>query len=302
MDRHHPKYNEDFLKLRTDPKAGDGKWEYFTLRDGTRMFVQYWLPEGEGANRVLVCLHGLSAHGWYFSRLADALVPAGIGVYAPDYRGHGLSDGVKGDLPGVAQIVDDMKEFVGWVRSRHPGAKVFTLGESMGGAVNVNLMIDAPELSNGMVLLAPAIKPAMKFTWKDILKTPFYLLALLIHSSWRVVRMTGDEHRGMRDPENIRYDRNDPLHLKYISVRYLLGIKRIMDRAAKEGPAVRLPSLIVQGGRDVAVSPQGTRSFHDALASTDKTFKFYPEALHCMQMDPDCKDMLSIIREWMLAR
>lgn len=302
MDKKHPKFDENFLKIRPNPRAGDGGHEYLTLRDGARMFAQYWLPEGREPERVAVCLHGMSAHGWYFSLLADELAPRGVAVYVPDFRSHGLSDGVKGDLPNAAAVVEDMKEFVAFVRSRHPRAKVFTIGESMGGAVNINFMIDAPGAADGMVLLAPAIKPAMKFSLRDILKGPLYVLALLVRASWRVVKVTGDEHRGMRNEDNIRYDRNDPLHLKYVSTRYLLGVKRLMDRGARLGPArITAPALLIQGGKDVAVSPEGTREFYEKLASKDKSFVFYPEGFHCMTTDPYCTDLYKKVGDWILA-
>jgi acylglycerol lipase len=303
MDTKHPKYNEDFLKLRLNPRAGDGNHEYFTCKDGTRLFLQYWLPEGGDPKRVVICLHGMSAQGWYYSLIADELVPHGVAVYVPDLRHHGMSGGKPGDSPNLGIIVDDVRQLAEWVRARHPGAKLFTLGESMGGAININLAIDAPQATDGIVLIAPAIKPAMKFTLKDIFLTPFYLLVLIIHSGWRVIKVTGTEPLGMRNPDNIRYDQNDPLHLKYVSPRFLLGVKKMMDRGAKEGPEkIKIPSLIIQGGMDVAVSAQGTREFHEKLTSTDKTFKFFPEGFHCMQTDPICAaELRSTIKEWVLA-
>ncbi len=303
MNKAHPKYDENFLALRPEPTAGDGQYEYFTCKDGTKLFVQYWLPDKGPVERVLLCMHGMSAHGWYYSLTADALVPHGVAVYVPDYRSHGLSDGHPGHLSDGIILVEDIAELSEHIMARHPGARLFVLGESLGGAVNVNFNIDHPGKAAGMILLAPAIKPAMKFSLRDFIKIPFYLLAFLISRSWRVVKVTGDEHRGMRNKDNIVYDQNDPLHLKYVSTAYMMAVKKLLDRAAKIGAAsIKTPALIFQGGMDVAVSAAATKQFFENLASEDKTFKFYPEAFHCMQTDSGCADMRDIIRDWLLAR
>jgi len=231
------------------------------------------------------------------------MAPNGIALYSPDHRGHGLSDGFKGDIPDVWIMLEDIKRLVSHVRERHPNAKIFMLGESMGGILNIVFMMDPPCEIAGMILMAPAVRPAYKFPIKEILKLPLLLITLLIYPRWRVVKVTGDEHLGMRNPVNIKYDQNDPLHLKYVSPRYLLGVKRLMDRGTKGGAAEKItaPALVIQGGRDIGVSPQGTREFFDKLPSKDKSFIFYPEALHCMMTDPDCGDLFGKIRAWLEA-
>jgi len=304
----HPKHDDNFTPVRNSlpaaGRAGDGLYEYLTLGDGSKMFLQYWLPEGKEPERVIITLHGMSAHGWYFALMADEMAPNGIALYSPDHRHHGLSDGLKGDLPDVMLLLDDIRLVIGHVRARHPNAKIFLLGESMGGILNINFMMDAPREVDGMILLAPAVRPAYKFPIKEILKAPILLFVLLVHSSWRVVKTTGEEHLGMRNEQNVIYDRNDPLHLKYVSPRYLLSIKKLMDRAAKNDAAgkITVPALVIQGGADVGVDPNATRGFFDKLASSDKTFVFYPDALHCMMSDPDCGDIFIKIREWVEAR
>ncbi|HOX28580.1 MAG TPA: alpha/beta fold hydrolase, partial [bacterium] len=254
MDQQHPKYNEDFLKVRVNPRAGDGKWEYFTTKSGLRLFVQSWHPEGVVPERVLITLHGMSAHGWYYSLLADELVPYGTSVYSPDYRAHGLSDGFKGDVPDVWELLEDVKEFVAHIKERHPKAKLYVLGESMGGIVNVNLQIDPPVKIDGMLLLAPAIKTTFKFPLREFLMAPLYLLTMIFYPRARVIKVTGNERLGMVNENNIKYDQDDPLHLKYVTTRYMLGVKKLMDRGQKLGAeSIKVPALIIQGGKDIGV-------------------------------------------------
>ncbi|MFA6448182.1 MAG: lysophospholipase [bacterium] len=304
----HPKQDENFVVVRNSLKAagaaGDGQYEFIAAAEGAKLFLQYWLPKDKETERVIIALHGMSAHGWYFALMADEMAPNGIAFYAPDHRHHGLSDGLKGDLPKVMLIMDDIKAVVAHVRERHPKAKIFLLGESMGGILNINYMMDAPGDIAGMILQAPAVRPAYKFPIKEIIKGPVFLFSLLVKPRWRVVKTTGEEHLGMRNIDNIKYDREDPYHLKYVSARYLLSIKKLMDRASKGGAAgkINVPALVIQGGADTAVDAKSTRDFYEKLASKEKEFVFYPEAFHCMMSDPDCVDIFSRIREWVEAR
>src|ERR671929_544430 len=47
---------------------------------------------GEPAAPPLVCLHGITAHGRRFRRLAEERLARRFRVLAPDLRGHGFSD------------------------------------------------------------------------------------------------------------------------------------------------------------------------------------------------------------------
>lgn len=303
----HPKYDENLevvrRSLRAAGRAGDGKYEFIAAADGTKLFLQYWLPDKE-PDHVIVALHGMSAHGWYFAMMADEMAPNGVALYAPDHRHHGISEGHKGDMQNVLLILDDIRLIVEHVRARHPKAKVFLLGESMGGILNINYTMDATGNIDGMILQAPAVRPAYKFPIKEILKAPLLLFAMVVSPSWRIVKTTGEEHLGMRNADNIKYDQQDKMHLKYVSTRYLLSIKKLMDRAGKGGAAqkITVPALVIQGGADVGVDPKATREFYESLASKDKEFIFYPDALHCMMSDPDCGDIFVRIREWVEAR
>ncbi|HOO55725.1 MAG TPA: lysophospholipase [bacterium] len=304
MDKTHPKYNEDYERLRGDAPAGDGMWEYFTCGDGAKLFVQYWLPRDSGPERVAVCFHGMCAHGMYYGMFADELVPAGTAVYCADYRGHGLSDGDRGDVTDPMRVIEDMKAFILWVKERHPGAKIFTIGESMGGIINANLMMDPPCGIAGMVLCAPAIWFNMGGSpWKFALLVPAGIIARIAFPGKKIIKTTGDEERGMKDPANLAYDKNDPLHLAYVSPRYILSIFSLMLRCRKSGSRdIKMPVLIFQGGKDIAVSAPATREFYEKLEVEDKEMIYYPDAFHCMTTDPDAPGMLSRIREWMEAR
>ena len=285
------KANPAFDAMRASVAPGPGtparnESGRFTTDDGCRLYYDTWMPPDGPADKIVVCFHGMAGHGRYHALIADALVPHGIGVVSVDYRGHGLSEGVHGDIMDSGRIVADMRQFFSFIRGAFPGKKLFTLGESMGGAVNVNLMLSPPEGVNGMILLAPAIGLTFKFPLIQFLLVPAYLLILLLAPGAKLVKATGNERQGMTNELNMNYDRTDPQHLKLVSLRYLMNVKRLIDNARARGPAaIRIPTLVFQGGKDKGIDPNAVRTFFNNLAAVDKTLHFYDDAPHCMLTD-----------------
>lgn len=302
-----PKADARFDALRDNvrgsrPRAAS-EWEYFTSGDDTRLFVERWMPP-EPPERVALCFHGMSAHGRYYALLADALVPRGIGVVACDMRGHGLSDGARGDIEDPKRLVADARQVYAAVRARYPQAALFTVGESMGGALNANLAMSAPAGLRGAIFLSPAIAPALHMPLSLLVMLPVYALAAVFASRAKIVRVSGREREGMNNDLNVDYDRNDPLHIHFACIRYMRGVKWLMDQARAGGPqSLGGPILIFQGGNDAAVSPAATKQFFEALRSQDKTLKFYDKAKHCMLSDPVHGPMVfDTIIEWIEKR
>src|SRR5438034_10040570 len=83
--------------------SGNGQCEFIeeiettlTSNDGISTFVRAWIPGNP--QRVLVCVQGLGGHGGYYRELACQVALRGTIVVAPDLRGHGRSEGVRGDI------------------------------------------------------------------------------------------------------------------------------------------------------------------------------------------------------------
>jgi 3-oxoadipate enol-lactonase len=114
--------------------------------NGARLF---YLEQGSGDITVIFG-HGtlISSNIWrdfYFPSL-----PAEWHALAPDFRGHGGSNGVKTGCNFV-QMAEDIAEII---RQKELG-KVVYIGLSMGGGVGLQLALSHPELLRGLVLLSP---------------------------------------------------------------------------------------------------------------------------------------------------
>ncbi|HUK95446.1 MAG TPA: alpha/beta hydrolase [Gaiellaceae bacterium] len=100
----------------------------------------------------VICLHGVSAHGRRFRRLAEDRLAGNFRVLAPDLRGHGYSEF---DPPwSIATHVGDVLETV-----ESAGVEqAMWIGHSFGGRLVLELCQAAPERVKRAVLLDPAIQ------------------------------------------------------------------------------------------------------------------------------------------------
>jgi len=109
------------------------------MSDGIELAYQMKSPTGEPV-AVLIFFHGGGAYsGAGYQNLAAGLSEKfRTAVYLPDLRGHGHSDGPRGDAPSVERVWEDVKTFVQEVRKGHPGIPVYLGGHSSGGGLVLN--------------------------------------------------------------------------------------------------------------------------------------------------------------------
>ena len=217
------------------------------MRDGTRLPLRVWRPEG-APRFVVVALHGLTDHGGNFMLEGGPLLTAGGAiVYAYDQRGFGWNR-ARGYWPGADTLIDDAREALGLIRALHPGVPVFLLGESMGGAV---ALAARPTDVDGVILSSPGV-------WGGR-----YLSELLRTLLWGVSHALGplsvaSGSTGITASDNmeaLRRFSTDPLILRNVRMDMVAGVVELMDRAVAALPQCcgEVPVLLMVGGKDEVV-------------------------------------------------
>lgn len=110
---------------------------HFTASDGSRLHGWFLPAVGQPARGTVLHLHGNAANITGHYAFIKSLPARGFNVLTFDYRGYGRSEG----RPTRAGLIEDAAAALNYVRSRADvdAARVFMLGQSIGGAVGVVL-------------------------------------------------------------------------------------------------------------------------------------------------------------------
>ncbi|CAN6864716.1 unnamed protein product [Brassica oleracea] len=172
-------HNLDHILIKT---PGDGiktKESYEVNSRGVEIFSKSWLPEASRP-RALVCFcHGYGDTCTFFfegilllAGIARRLALSGYGVFAMDYPGFGLSEGLHGYISSFDLLVEDVIEHFSNIKenSEFSSLPSFLFGQSMGGAVSLKIHFKQPNAWTGAVLVAPMCKIAEDMVPPPVLK------------------------------------------------------------------------------------------------------------------------------------
>ncbi|GAH58853.1 unnamed protein product, partial [marine sediment metagenome] len=99
MDIQVSKLREDF----TD------KHYLITTSDNIILFLRAWEPPKK-SNKAILILHGIAAYSGPYEIMGKNLSKLDYTVFGLDLRGHGLSDGKRGDYPSRKRLIMDLTE------------------------------------------------------------------------------------------------------------------------------------------------------------------------------------------------
>jgi alpha-beta hydrolase superfamily lysophospholipase len=106
---------------------------------------------------VALIAHGYGEHAGRYAHVAARLVGEGADVYAPDFEGHGLSEGERARFESVDDLADELGSVYATARSDHAGLPVVLIGHSLGGLTATRFVQRAkPDLA-ALVLSGPVV-------------------------------------------------------------------------------------------------------------------------------------------------
>ena len=245
----------------------------FASKDGTEIFYQHWsVPKPKA---VLAVAHGLGEHSGRYGNVVELLNPLGYSVWALDHRGHGRSEGKRGHVMRFAEFLEDLGQFLDLVRTKEP-AKLFLMGHSMGGLIADSFALSRPQGIAGLVSSSAALKLRLEV---PKLKA---MVGRKLSDLWPGLAMGN----GLK-PTDLSHDGRvvkayieDPLVHDRVTARFFTEFTGQMTWALQHAPDLRMPCLIVHGGDDPIVSPEGSRQFYETCGSADKQLKIYDGFYH----------------------
>jgi alpha-beta hydrolase superfamily lysophospholipase len=263
-------------------------------RDGTRLFVRSSEP---GLVRGSILLtHGMGEHSGRYGHVVRRLNNAGLRVLSWDLRGHGRSEGRRGDIRSYRMLIDDLLEV--WALASSGPGPVFLYGHSLGGQITLNFAVLHKPEAAGLVITSPWLRLAFAPPrWK-------VSLARIAAHVWPSFTQNTDvvPARLSRDLDFLMA--MPDLHLVHhrMSARMYQALTAGAISAALDGVDLPHPILLVHGARDPVTSVAATRQFFRALRSQDKSLLIVPKALHETHNDLCRDNVLKQVTAWIKAR
>jgi lysophospholipase len=222
--------------------------------EGTRLAWRLWeAPDPRG---TLLLVHGLGEHSGRYRPVADVLAGEGISVFTFDLRGHGLSQGARGDVSAFPRFLEDLLIMEELLAGEVPGPLPrFLLGHSLGGLIALHRLRTLGGGYAGAVFSAPWLAVAQ----------PLWLRRLGRIFGWLFPRIPvaggiGPD-RLTRDPEMAEAWRRDPL----IHTRVTGGLFREAERVQREllelGLSPTIPLLFLLPDADPVVDTRVSLAF-----------------------------------------
>ncbi len=267
---------------------------HYTGYDGKRMAMRVWAPDGE-PDGVVLGLHGLGSHSGLISTIGEYYEQNGIAFYAPDLRGFGEYDGVRGHIERFDEFLDDVDALVEQVQGEHPERPLFLFGHSFGGLIAVSYVTRrrADRLA-GLVLSSPGLSERLKVSRP--LKALVGLLSRVCPT--KLVDNGLDLDLVFKSKEAVRRNREDPLRFDMVTTRFAAEGFRAVAEAVTMGPEIVLPVLMQQPLDDRIVVPEENIRFFESIASADKTLRTYEGAYHDPYDDPEGPAVLADAVAW----
>jgi len=288
-----PAYNPVLPPL---PAASLQADEVITLPDGAAIPLREWLPPGP-PRAVILALHGFNDSRDAWELPGPVFARAGIALYAPDQRGFGAAP-MRGRWPGAAALARDAAALLRTLRTRYPGVKLYAMGESMGGAVLMDLATsaNAPPV-DGWILLSPAVwgRRQMGIGLSSGLWLVSGVLPGLSVTGGEVkLKVTASDNRDAL----LRLARN-PLTIRRTRFDTLRGLADLMDDAQAAAPRLPPHVLVLSGEKDAIVPVDATaRAWRNMPATVRRGL--YPSGYHLLMRDKGRAAVIGDVIAWVL--
>jgi len=265
----------------------------FKAADGTSIYTEHWLPEGE-TWAVVVISHGVGEHVARYEHVAARLVADGFAVYGLDHRGHGKSEGVRAYYDDFNQPVNDLKQYIDQVQAAPPGKKIFLYGHSLGSLIALVFTLRHQRNLSGLIISGTPLE--IEAGEPKLLIALAGLLDRLIPQAAITPLPTSYLST---DPELVRAYENDPL-VYHGNVRVRIGHQIVQNsRMVKTRLSeITLPLLVIHGAEDKICPPAGSETLYRGAGSTDKTLKLYPGMFHEIHNEIDKATVLNDVAAW----
>jgi pimeloyl-ACP methyl ester carboxylesterase len=237
---------------------------------------------------TLVFVPGTSVYGLCYAELLYEIGQKGYNIIAMDPRGHGRSEGSRGDY-SIGELMQDVENVVAFAKKRF-NKKVSLMGSSQGGIVCFylaakDIAVDSIICQNFADLawketntlarhpnLAKLGQPIIRVLGRAFPNVKVSTLSYLDLKSIKI-KYFGNLHRFIVD---------DPFAITKISLRAARSL--VKAKMAKPMEEIKIPLFVFQGDKDIVFPLAYTQKIYQRL-SCEKQMKVYPNCDHAIMVE-----------------
>jgi alpha-beta hydrolase superfamily lysophospholipase len=225
------------------------------------------------------------------------LSQAGFTVSFLDRRGAGMNEQDRGDAPGFRRLLDDIGEFLRFLRSPDkPRMPLFLVAISWGGKLAAALQRRHPGLVQGLALLCPGFCPRVGPTVGE----RFAIVGSRLLRPRRLFPVPlNDPELFTASPHWQQFIRDDPLALRQATARFMLESARLDGYLGFVPKHVVVPVLLLLAEHDRIIDNAATRRYVTRFAAADKEIIEYAGAHHTLEFEPDPDRHVRDLLHWL---
>lgn len=265
----------------------------FELGDSQRLFAQSWMASSETRGSIGI-IHGLGEHSSRYHPLAERFVAAGYHVFAYDQRGHGRTEGRRGDAPSYDVLLDDVEVLIRAMTEADNSAPAFLFGQSFGGCLVLNFALRRQTSLAGIIASSPLLRPTHPPPrWKDN-------LGRMLQRVWPSFRLrTGVKAEGLsHDPAVVSAYKSDPLVHDLVSARLAVAMLDAGEWAVEHASALKTPTLLMHGTSDPITFADTSIEFAEGAGEICK-LALFSGLYHELHREQESDRAFQTILEWL---
>lgn len=278
-----------------------------TMRDGTKLFIRDWLAPGSAINNqetnkplpCVVILHGLGEHCGRYGHIAAFFNSHGLSVRTFDHRGHGQSEGARGDCPDSTCIVNDAQIVIRDFAKRCQTSPIL-FGHSMGGLfaayIAASKKLHEPYPLSGLILSSPAL--GLRLT---VLHRALFKLLQTVAPHFAISLPFKPDQLSHELATIVAYIK-DPFVHHQATATLLESMLLAIDFVRRYAQTMTIPVLLLAAEDDRIVNPKGSHDFFGMLPNGLGTAHFYPDYFHEIFNEIGADKVFDDVKNWLTAQ
>lgn len=281
------------------PDSFEYETEVHESLDGQHaIFFNIFRKKGVTPKRAMLIVHGQGEHGGRYQHFSHYLGDDYDLIVAPDLRGHGRSEGIRGHVERFDEYVDDALLAWSWLQKKVPvSCKMDWFGHSMGGLVSLRAFLYRQDLNaDHLIISSPLLG----------LKVPVPLVkqiaAKVVSKFFGALQMaTGLDSKKVSRDENVvdAYNR-DCLNHGIATPSFFFSLKDAMATLHESDLRIyeKTRVLFQLAGEDEIVDTGAAKDFFERMKHEDKKVIVYPGLYHEIYNELVKENVFDDLKNW----